>query len=64
MNLALRCLSVALAVVLPGAGAWATDYEVVTRPNLECSGLIALLHRLGLEYHKPNAIPRKLRIFE
>ena len=24
------------------------------------SGLIALLHRLGLEYHKPDAIPRKL----
>jgi Winged helix-turn helix len=24
------------------------------------SGLIALLHRLGLEYYKPNAIPRKL----
>src|SRR6516165_10036781 len=24
------------------------------------SGLIALLHCLGLEYHKPNAIPRKL----
>ena len=24
------------------------------------SGLIALLHRLGLEYHKPNTIPRKL----
>ncbi|MGB6325166.1 MAG: winged helix-turn-helix domain-containing protein, partial [Methylocella sp.] len=24
------------------------------------SGLIALLHRLGLEYHKPGAIPRKL----
>jgi transposase len=24
------------------------------------SGLIALLHRLELEYHKPNAIPRKL----
>jgi len=24
------------------------------------SGLIALLHRLGLEYHKPNVIPRKL----
>ncbi len=24
------------------------------------SGLIALLHRLGLEYHKPNEIPRKL----
>jgi transposase len=24
------------------------------------SGLIALLHRLGLEYHKPNVIPAKL----
>ena len=24
------------------------------------SGLIALLHRLGLEYHKPRVIPRKL----
>jgi transposase len=24
------------------------------------SGLVALLHRLGLEYHKPEAIPRKL----
>jgi transposase len=24
------------------------------------SGLIALLHRLGLEYHKPEAIPRQL----
>src|ERR1039458_4115793 len=24
------------------------------------SGLIALLHRLGLEYHKPKVIPRKL----
>jgi transposase len=24
------------------------------------SGLIALLHRLGLEYHKPDMIPRKL----
>ena len=23
-------------------------------------GLIALLHRLGLDYHKPNVIPRKL----
>jgi hypothetical protein len=23
-------------------------------------GLIALLHRLGLEYHKPDVIPRKL----
>jgi len=35
MNFALRYLFVALAVVLPGAGAWAKDYEVVTRPNLE-----------------------------
>ena len=35
MNLVLRCLSVALAVVLSGASAWAKDYEVVTRPNLE-----------------------------
>jgi len=25
-----------------------------------CSGLIALLHRLGLEYHKPQVIARKL----
>ena len=24
------------------------------------SGLVALLHRLGLEYHKPEAIPRQL----
>jgi transposase len=24
------------------------------------SGLIALLHRLGLEYHKPHVIPAKL----
>jgi acetyl esterase/lipase len=35
MNLALGCLFVALALVLPGAGASAKDYEVVTRPNLE-----------------------------
>ncbi len=35
MNSALRCLSVALALVPPGAGVWARDYEVVTRPNLE-----------------------------
>ena len=35
MNSVLRCLSVALAVVLSGASAWAKDYEVVTRPNLE-----------------------------
>jgi acetyl esterase/lipase len=35
MNLVRRCLCVALAVVLPGAGVWSKDYEVVTRPNLE-----------------------------
>jgi len=35
MNSALRCLSVALMLALPGAGAWARDYEVVTRLNLE-----------------------------
>src|SRR5260370_26763450 len=35
MNSALRCLSVVLALVLPVAGAWAKDFEVVTRPNLE-----------------------------
>jgi transposase len=28
------------------------------------SGLIALLHRLGLEYHKPNVIARKLDVAE
>jgi hypothetical protein len=33
-----------------------------TQPGM--LGTVALLHRLGLEYHKPNAIPRKLRIFE
>src|SRR5260370_23836657 len=35
MNSALRCLSVVLALVLPVAGAWARDFEVVNRPNLE-----------------------------
>jgi acetyl esterase/lipase len=35
MNSALRCLFVMLALVLPGADAWAKEYEVVTRPNLE-----------------------------
>jgi acetyl esterase/lipase len=35
MNLALRCLFVALAVVLPAAGVWAKDFEVATRTNLE-----------------------------
>jgi acetyl esterase/lipase len=34
MDLMLRCLFVVLALVL-SAGAWATNYEVITRPNLE-----------------------------
>jgi acetyl esterase/lipase len=35
MNFTLRCLFVAIALSLPTACAWAKDYEVVTRPNLE-----------------------------
>lgn len=35
MKSALYCLPVALALMLPGTGAWTKDYEVVTRPNLE-----------------------------
>jgi acetyl esterase/lipase len=35
MNFALRSLFVAFALALPTACAWAKDYEVVTRPNLE-----------------------------
>ena len=39
-------------------GAWIeNEFGVVYEGR---SGLIALLHRLGLEYHKPNVIPRKL----
>ena len=39
-------------------GAWIeNEFSVVYQGR---SGLIALLHRLGLEYHKPNVIPRKL----
>src|ERR1700731_5510922 len=39
-------------------GAWIeTEFGLVYE---SCSGLIALLHRLGLEYHKPDVIPRKL----
>ena len=39
-------------------GAWMkNEFGVVYEGR---SGLIALLHRLGLEYHKPNVIPRKL----
>ena len=37
-------------------GAWIeNEFGVVYEGR---SGLIALLHRLGLEYHKPNVIPR------
>jgi len=35
MKSTLRCLFLALASALPAADAWAKDYEVVTRPNLE-----------------------------
>ena len=39
-------------------GAWIeNEFGVVYEGR---SGLIALLHRLGLEYRKPNVIPRKL----
>src|ERR1700731_1072836 len=39
-------------------GAWIeTEFGLVYETR---SGLIALLHRLGLEYHKPDVIPRKL----
>ena len=39
-------------------GAWIEkDFGLVYGSR---SGLIALLHRLGLEYHKPSVIPRKL----
>ena len=39
-------------------GAWIeNEFGVVYEGR---SGLIALLHRQGLEYHKPNVIPRKL----
>jgi len=45
MNLALRCLYIALAVVLPEAGAWATVYEVAARPNLEFAHTMARVWR-------------------
>jgi transposase len=39
-------------------GAWIErEFGVAYRGR---SGVIALLHRLGLEYHKPEVIPRKL----
>jgi acetyl esterase/lipase len=35
MNSSLGCLFLSLALMLPAAAAWAKDYEVVTRPDLE-----------------------------
>src|SRR6516164_3075328 len=35
MKSALCCLSLTFALMLPAAGAWTKDYEVVIRPNLE-----------------------------
>jgi transposase len=51
-----------VAVALPRStrqiGAWIEkEFGLVYAGR---SGLIALLHRLGLEYHKPQVIPRKL----
>src|SRR6516165_2318809 len=40
-----------------GIGAWLRkNYEL----SYSHSGLIALLHRLGFVYHKPQRVPRKL----
>src|SRR5438552_2424840 len=55
-------LKVWVGVALPRStrqiGAWIEqEFGLVYESR---SGLIALLHRLGLEYHKPDIIPRKL----
>jgi transposase len=55
-------LKVFISATLPRStrhvGAWIKqEFGLVYESR---SGLIALLHRLGLEYHKPNVIPRKL----
>jgi transposase len=51
-------VTVALPRTTRQIGAWiATEFEVTYEGR---SGLIALLHRLDLEYHKPEVIPRKL----
>ncbi len=57
-----EALKVFVGAALPRStrriGAWIEkEFGVVYESR---SGLIALLHRLGLEYHKPNVIPRKL----
>ena len=47
-----------LAATTRQVGAWIEqEFGLVYESR---SGLIALLHRLGLAYHKPNVIPRKL----
>jgi len=57
-----EALKVWVAATLPRStrqvGAWiAKEFGLVYESR---SGLIALLHRLGLEYHKPEVISRKL----
>ena len=47
----------AAALDAPGRRLYRTGIGLVYESR---SGLIALLHRLGLEYHKPDIIPRKL----
>jgi transposase len=55
-------LKVFVSATLPRStrqiGAWIEkEFGLVYQSR---SGLVALLHRLGLEYHKPSVIPRKL----
>src|ERR1700746_2102843 len=57
-----EALKVFVSATLPRStrqvGAWIEqEFGLVYESR---SGLIALLHRLGLEYHKPNVIPAKL----
>ena len=57
-----EALKIFVSTTLPRStrhvGAWIEKkYGLVYESR---SGLIALLHRLGLEYHKPNVIPRQL----
>ena len=57
-----EALKIFVSTTLPRStrhvGAWIEkEYGLVYESR---SGLIALLHRLGLEYHKPNVIPRQL----
>ena len=52
-------VGVALPRSMRHAGAWIEkEFGLVYESR---SGLIALLHRLGLEYHKPDAIPQARR---